>query len=174
MAIGSPLSPVVPNIFMEDFRVHCHHYSKPPTQNFMPLRGWYLCRLGTWKTSPPGFLEHINGLHERTMEVEENNKISFPDVLVERKSHSASTSVYRKPTHTDRYLNYRSHHHPKTKTGIISCLKSRAENICMEEESKTDEVNKLEDVFIVHGNTHKHAALHVKPQPTLSENSNND
>ena len=82
------------------------------------------------------------------MEVEENNKISFLDVLVERKSHSASTSVYRNPTHTDRYLNYRSHHHPKTKTGIISCLKIRAENICMDEESKTDEVNTLEDVFV--------------------------
>ena len=54
-------------------------------------------------------LEHINGLHERilfTMEVEENNKISFLDVLVERKSHPASTSVYGKPTHTERYLSY--------------------------------------------------------------------
>ena len=29
-------------------------------------------------------------------------------------------SVYRKPTHTDQYINFASHHHPKTKTGVIS------------------------------------------------------
>ena len=124
------------------------------------------------------FLEHINGLHERilsTMRVEENNKISFLDVLVERTKHSISTSVYRKPTHTDRYLNYRSHHHPKMKTKIISCLKRRAENICMDEESKTDEVNRLKNVFNANGilrNSHKqlfvlnHNLLRVKiPTP---------
>ena len=49
------------------------------------------------------------------MEVAENNKIYFLDILVEMTKHSISTSIYRKLTHMDRYLNYRSHHHPKKK-----------------------------------------------------------
>ena len=129
MAMGSPLSPVVTNIFMEDFES-----TAIVTSDYQP-RIWYRYVDDTFVVWEHGrqqldeFLEHINGLHERilfTMEVEENNKISFLDVLVERKDFSIATSVYRKPTHTDRYLNYRSHHHPKTKTGIVSCLKRRA------------------------------------------------
>ena len=38
--------------------------------------------------------------------------------------------MYRKPTHTDRYLHFTSHHHPRVKTGIALCLKDRAEKIC--------------------------------------------
>ena len=39
-------------------------------------------------------------------------------------------TVYRKPTHTDRYLNFRSNHHPRTKTGIVKCLAHRAKSVC--------------------------------------------
>ena len=98
-------------------------------------------------------MTHINGLHGRiqfTMEAEDNNRISFLDVLVERK-HSLSTTVYRKPTHTDRYLNYRSHYHPRTKIRIVSCLRRRVENICVYEETKFEEIRNLEDVFLANG-----------------------
>ena len=53
------------------------------------------------------FLIHIHGLHRRiqfTMEVEDNNNIAFLDVIDERREHSMFITVYRKPTHTDRYL----------------------------------------------------------------------
>ena len=60
------------------------------------------------------------------MEIEENNSIAFLDVLViKNNNETLSTSVYRKPTHTDRYLNYCSNHHPRIKNGIIKCLKDR-------------------------------------------------
>ena len=41
-----------------------------------------------------------------------------------------STRVYRKSTHTDRYINYSSHHHPCIKAGVIAYLEKRAEKVC--------------------------------------------
>ena len=45
-----------------------------------------------------------------TYELEEANKILFLDVLVIRKDNgNMETSVYRKATHTDVYLNWNAH-----------------------------------------------------------------
>ena len=80
------------------------------------------------------FHQHLNAQHpfiQFTMEKEQQCKIAFLDVLVERTSESFATRVYRKPTHTDRYINYASHH-------LISCLKRRANEIC-DEQSKNPE-----------------------------------
>ena len=152
--MGSPLSPVVANIFMEDFE------STAITTADRQPKVWYHYVDNTFVVWQHGrrhleeFLTHINGLHGRiqfTMEVEDNNRISFLDVLVERNEHSISTTVYRKPTHTDRYLNYRSHHHPRTKIGIVSFLRRRAENICVDEKTKFEEIKSLEDVFLANG-----------------------
>ena len=33
-----------------------------------------------------------------------------------------TTSVYRKPTHTDQYRFYRSHHPHSVKRGVVTCL----------------------------------------------------
>jgi hypothetical protein len=84
------------------------------------------------------------------MEREQQSKIEFLDVLVERKPRSSVTSVYRKPTHTDRYNNFASHHHPRTKTGVISCLRKRADEICRRH-LKTSEINYLRKAFEANG-----------------------
>ena len=49
-----------------------------------------------------------------TIEQECNEKISFLDTLVSRNNGAISVDVYRKPTHTDRYLDFNSHHDKKT------------------------------------------------------------
>ncbi|XP_033096964.1 uncharacterized protein LOC117101183 [Anneissia japonica] len=64
------------------------------------------------------------------MEEEHNRSLPFLDVLVTRqKSGILSHSVYRKPTHTDRYLNKRSFHHPSTKKVVCNTLIRRAQSI---------------------------------------------
>ena len=63
-------------------------------------------------------------------ERESENCIPFLEVHVENKDERISTRVHRKITHTDRYINYSLHHHPRIKTGVIACLRDRAENIC--------------------------------------------
>ena len=79
------------------------------------------------------FLSHLNGLCEKiqfTMEIEEENQLPFLDVSVKTNENTLTTSVFRKKTHTDRYLHFRSHHHSQIKTSVVSCLNSRAERVC--------------------------------------------
>lgn len=95
------------------------------------------------------FHQHLNSQHpqiEFTMEKEEDNKISFLDVAITRKNGNFTTEVYRKPTHTDLYTRYTSHHHPSVKAGTVRCLGLRAEEIC-DGESKEKELIHLRDTF---------------------------
>ena len=41
-------------------------------------------------------------------------------------------TVYCKPTHTDRYLHFSSHHTTHVKKGLVRCLYDRARNITKE------------------------------------------
>ena len=63
-----------------------------------------------------------------------------------------STSVFRKKTHTDRYLNFSSHHHPQVFAGVVACLRRRAANIC-DSENEELEVTHLNTVFRANGYT---------------------
>jgi hypothetical protein len=57
------------------------------------------------------------------VEKEEKYCLPFLDVLTMKKQDgSLAHQVYRKKTHTDRYLHVESHHHPAQKTRIISTL----------------------------------------------------
>ena len=82
-----------------------------------------------------------------------------------RRKDSITTSVYKKNTHTDRYLNYRYHHYPRTKTGDINCLKRRGENICMEKDSHSTEIKGCICCWFLH-NTVK-VIMKTKPRPVL-------
>ena len=65
-------------------------------------------------------------------------KLAFLDTEVLRETDGRlTTSVYRKPVHTDQYLAYDSHHPQSIKRGIVNCLYERAKrhlqgekNIC--------------------------------------------
>ena len=50
------------------------------------------------------------------------------------------------PTHTDRYLDFRSSHHPRTKAGIVKCLAHHALNVCHPSQMKA-ELKHLQRVF---------------------------
>ena len=65
-----------------------------------------------------------------------------------------STSVFRKKTHTNRYLNFHSHHHPRVFAGVVKCLRHRAANVC-DAESEQAEVAHLTTVFSANGYTSK-------------------
>ena len=151
--MGSPLSPVIANIYMEAFEEEAlDKASKRPSM-------WIRYVDDTFVIWPHGrkelqtFHNHLNNLRDSikfTMEEEENGSIPFLDVLVTRNNNHMTTSIHRKKTHTDRYLHYASYHHPRTKTGTISCLRRRAETLCPEKNIDREKEH-LHNVFAANG-----------------------
>ncbi|XP_023028461.2 uncharacterized protein [Leptinotarsa decemlineata] len=71
------------------------------------------------------FLNHINSSHldlKFAMEFENNNSFPFLDVLITKPNNSFSYTVYRKPTHTNCYLNGKSHHYPAQLNSVLNSL----------------------------------------------------
>ena len=81
------------------------------------------------------FLQHINSVDPAIKFTVEDNKedgsISFMDTIVKpEKKGGLSTTVYRKPTHTDQYLQWDSQHNLSTKFSVINTLSHRAKSVC--------------------------------------------
>ncbi|XP_076471154.1 uncharacterized protein LOC143301037 [Babylonia areolata] len=79
------------------------------------------------------FTTHLNKQHPAikfTYEVEENGSIAMLDTRITRTETGLAFSVYRKPTHTDQYLQFNSHQPLEHKLGVIRTLTLRAKTIC--------------------------------------------
>ena len=102
--MGSPLSPVMANLFMEEFE------KKALVTSTLKPEFWFRYvddTLSSWAHGLENlhrFLEHINSLHpiKFTLEMQKEDKtILFLDVLlVIQEDGSFGHTVYRKPTHT--------------------------------------------------------------------------
>ena len=89
----------------------------------------------------------MNSSHQFTREVEENGKLPFLDCLVSRDDNSLRTTVYRKPTHTDRLLDESSYNPTSHKATTIRTLTRRAQLVCNTTDSLSDENKYLNRVF---------------------------
>ena len=114
LAMGSPLSPVIANFFVEDFE------KKVLEQATHKPLCWFRYVDDTFVIWPRGreklteFLTHLSVFHTNiqfTMEKEDH--LPFLDIDIYRKSGgSLSHRVCRKPTHTSLDLHRDSYHHP--------------------------------------------------------------
>ena len=78
-----------------------------------------------------------------TLEEENNETLPFMDIRVERLGNGhLQTSVYRKPTHTGRYLNFESNHPPSVKRSVVKSLISRTEYVSRND-GKEEEAHKI-------------------------------
>jgi hypothetical protein len=90
---------------------------------------------------------HINF----TIEHELNGKLSFLDTLITRNNGSLFINVYRKPTHTDRYLDYNSHHDKQHKVSTAQTLLHRAATLPNTNEGKQLERKHVTNTLISNG-----------------------
>jgi hypothetical protein len=152
-AMGSPVSPIVANLFMEHFENEAlsSFHSSP--------RFWgryvddIIVIIKTCDIDP--FTEHLNSLHPKikfTWEMEVDRTIPMLDTLIMRKDDGTlSFKVYRKKTHTDQYLQFTSHQPTEHKLGVIRTLRHRANTIITSPEDKLNETNHLKKVLSVSG-----------------------
>ncbi|CAK9810876.1 hypothetical protein ANTPLA_LOCUS6713 [Anthophora plagiata] len=157
-AMGSPISPVIADLYMEHLEERIS--KEAPLQPSTWLR-YVDDTFIVWThghNTLPTFLNFLNSLHPKiqfTMETETNGQLPFLDVLITKKQDgSLGHQVYRKPTHTDRYLHAQSHHHPAQKNSVIVSLVNRAINIC-EEEHLQSELNHITNTLTKNGFNNK-------------------
>ncbi|CAH1233754.1 MOXD1 [Branchiostoma lanceolatum] len=75
-----------------------------------------------------------------TQESCQNNMLPFLDTkTIIEKDGNLQFEVYRKPTHTDQYLAFDSHHPLEHKLAVIKTLFHRADNVITSDEAKTEE-----------------------------------
>ena len=99
------------------------------------------------KTAISTFHNTLNNIDPNisfTIELDQDNQISFLDALITRShGNNLEVDVYRKPTHTDRYLDFNSHHDIKHKISTARTLLHRAKTLPTKHTSKQDELNHI-------------------------------
>jgi hypothetical protein len=154
MAMRSSLSPIISSIFMEHFEQLA--LDSAPHKPAMWLRyvddTFVVWPHGTEKLKE--FLSHTNNLRptiQFTLKTETGDSLPFLAVLVYRNGTALLTKVYRKPTHTGRYLHFNSNHPPHVKRGVVHSLINRAITLCTEKQEYAKEVMKIRQDLATNG-----------------------
>ena len=78
-----------------------------------------------------------------------NGSISFLDLLITPETDGTlTTKVYRKPTHTDQYLQWDSNHNLASKYSVINTFTHRAKTLCSTPDSTKQELEHLEKALM--------------------------
>ena len=148
VAMGSPLGPVLANIFM----VELERNIIPTLSNDVFLWKRYvddtICFIKL--TSINKVLETLNSYHKNiklTIETETENKLSFLDVLLIRNNSLISTKVYRKNIITGIYINWKLFAPNNWKWGTLKTLVTRAIDIRSTDEYLKEELEHMRTVF---------------------------
>ncbi|XP_072050059.1 uncharacterized protein [Amphiura filiformis] len=148
VAMGSPVSPIVVNLCMESFEQQVLQ-SYPGVKPRLWLRFVDDTFVIIERTELEGFFQHINKLDDKikfTQESCKDDTLAFLDCLISVKSDGSLTSnVYRKPTHTDHYLQFGSHHPLIHKLGVIRTLQYRADTIISENDLIPEEKDHIKE-----------------------------
>ncbi|XP_072041390.1 uncharacterized protein [Amphiura filiformis] len=144
-AMGSAYSPLVANLFMERFEKEALNSAPCPPKIWLRYVDDTFVVLKTDKIQE--FTDHINNVDtdiKFTIEPENNKQLPFLDILITRKEDgNLKVQVYRKPTHTDQYLHFESHHPLQHKFGVVKTLFHRADNIVTEKEDHDQELSHI-------------------------------
>ena len=136
-AMGSPITAVVANLYMEDLETKATQSSQNPPSFW---RRFVDDTLTVMKSSQvESFLNHLNSIDHHIQFTKEESRpdgsMPFLDILITPKEDgSLSTTVYRKPTHTDLYLQWDSNHTITSKYSVVGTLHHRAQVICSSSE----------------------------------------
>ncbi|PFX22048.1 hypothetical protein AWC38_SpisGene13437 [Stylophora pistillata] len=147
-AMGSPVSVVIAEIVMQNIEER----ALSTCRQTIPLWLRYVDDTFTAVRHDEidAFHNHLNEQNtdiQFTREVEENGKLPFLDCLVSHNDNSLRTTVYRKPTHTDRLLDESSYNPTSHKATTIRTLTRRAQLVCDSTDSLSDENKYLHRVF---------------------------
>ena len=98
------------------------------------------------------FHQHLNSINPHIQfplqfEDTKGQGLLFLDTITTRRGTQLEVNFYRKPTHTDRYLDFNSHHPMCHKRSVVSTLLRRAQNILSTQKGKHEKTNRVKAVL---------------------------
>ncbi len=179
--MGSPVSAVIAEIVMQE--IESIAISTSP----VPVRWWrrYVddsnsCLRRNDIEQFHAYLNTINKNIQFTIEVpstsERGETISFLDTRITiLANRTLEVSVYRKATHTNKYLSYHSHNPTQSKRAVVKTLLDRADNIPSTDVKKQQERDRVIQELMLNGYPRKFLNQVSRPSPNDSiSNSNNE
>ncbi|CAF1119945.1 unnamed protein product, partial [Didymodactylos carnosus] len=155
VSMGSPLAPILADIFMEHIENKVEQY---PEQHRIKIMKRYVddmfFMIDGKHDDIEKLLEWFNQLHYKikfTCENEKNYELPFLDVKIIRQRTRYETTIYKKPTHTGLYLHWMSCQARKYKIGLIKTLTIRAIRICSSTKLLKEECEHIEQCLIRNG-----------------------
>ncbi|PFX31412.1 Glutamate [NMDA] receptor subunit 1 [Stylophora pistillata] len=124
-AMGSPISPVLADLVMEEIEeTAISTFPYPPKWWFRYVDDSHSC---IKKDQVDNFHKHLDSINPNTqftLELENTNGQGLPliDTITSRRDTKIQMDVYRKPTHTDRYLDFFSCHPMCHKRSFVNTL----------------------------------------------------
>lgn len=152
VAMGSPLGPVLANIFVGQ----CESLADQLECEWPLLYNRFVddtFAIFAKDEQVETFFNVLNNLHpalQFTVERENDGRLPFMDVLVQRTEGHLLRSVYRKPTFTGLYTRWDSFAPTQQKISLLKSLVSRAKKICSES-TLSEELAKLKVIFADNG-----------------------
>ena len=150
-AMVSPISPIVANLFMEDFEIKAINSTVDPPRIWKRFVDETFVVINSNRKE--NFLEHINTMDPYIQFISEDAKpagsLPFLDTIVlPQPDNSLLTSVYRKPTHTHRLVPAVGQSPPSvTKFSVINTLRHRARTVCSNNQMLKEEEDHLNRVL---------------------------
>jgi len=156
IAMGSPLGPIMANIFMTDFE---RKWITNLANSIAAPICWrrYVDDTFTLFNSTNdavSFLNYLNDKHPNikfTHELEHDEKLSFLDILIININGTFQTTIFRKKTFTGLYTKWDSFLPRKYKVNLINTLIDRFWNICSDKDLFDREVSYLKELLMKNG-----------------------
>lgn len=171
--MGSPLSPVVADIFMEEFEQKALESTRLKPKLWLRYVDDVLVIWPHGEKRLRRFLKHLNSQHDAikfTLEEEKDGRLPFLDTLLTRKEDGTiGHTVYRKPTASGRYIHADSHHHPSQKVGVIKTLAIRAKRLCDTEVALSKELDHIKQEFLQNGYTKQVISKAIRESAKINE-----
>jgi len=97
------------------------------------------------------YVDHIHKNRRLTIRQEDNNQISFLDLLITRQTHKLDIDIYRKSTTTDTTISYMSNHPIEHKLAAYRSYINRMNNLPLSKENQKNEWQTI--LAIAHNNS---------------------
>ena len=170
-AMGSPVSAVIANLVMEEVEQRALASAPVSLSFWKRFVDDVISAVSTNEIDI--LLQHLNSIEpsiQFTVEREINGHLAFLDLNVHRTVEGKlETDVYRKPTHTDKYLSYDSHHPVSHKRSVAKTLLQRAESLPSNSDSQANEREYVLNVLGENNYPKRETSL----RPPVCRNQNN-